>query len=792
MQALQRKLLRDLTGSFGTLISVVAIIAIGAGAFIGMNASHRTLSASQADYYRDYRLADFWVDVKKAPLSAVERVSELPQITVLESRVVFDVLLELEDETRPLTGRLISTPPNAIGDTLNGICLMRGSGFSDDRDNEVIVNEAFAKSHDLQIGDRISLILNRKRESFVIAGTAISPEYVYMVRGRGDLVPDPRRFGVLYVKESYAREVLDFKDSCNQVIGRLAPGHLDDIDFVLKRISSILDPFGVIEVTPRRRQASNRFLSDELTGLGVTSKIIPGIFLSVAALVLNILMVRLAQRQRTTIGTLKALGYSDRRLMVHFLSFGMAVGLAGGIGGVVVGVALTKITIGIYQGLFQFPSLKPQYPVDLLAYAVLISVGFASLGTVRGVREVLRLQPGEAMRQRPPERGGAIFLERVSWLWQSLGFRTHMALRGVFRNRTRTITAVIAMALSTSIMYLALASFDSFMYLVDHHFDLVDRSDVDIGLRDEASISALYEARDLPGVDYAEPVLSERCDLRHGRNGRRINITGLSGGHRLTVPVDRRERPIAIPESGLVLSRKLAELLDVKAGDTVELTPVRGRRLTRSVRVAATAESFLGLDCYADIRYLSEVVGESFAVNALQLSVSPANEQALFARVKELPIAQGLSVRRDAKENIESTLVDTSRVSLGLMIAFAGMIAFGSAVNNALIEIGDRRRELSTLRVLGYRPGEIASILFRQSLFCSAIGMVLAIPIGIAAQWLLSAAYNSELYRMPLVVRANVIVYTLVLAAGFMLLAQWVVHRQIVRLDWLAGVQVKE
>lgn len=792
MRALHRKLIRDLLGSAGTLLSVVAIIAIGTGSFIGLGSAQRILEASQRAYYRQYRFADFWVDVKKAPLSAVERIASLPEITALEDRVVFDVILDLQGEVRPLTGRLISTPARGFDRTLNGICLIRGSGFSDDRDTEVILSEAFAKAHDLQIGDQIGLILNRKRQSFVIVGTAISPEYVYMVRGPGDLIPDAERFGILYVKDRYAHEVLDLKDSCNQIIGRVAPGAQQSVDVLLDRIDRMLAPYGVMETVPRRRQASHRFLSDEIQGLAVSATIMPAIFLGVAALVLNILMIRLAQRQRTNIGTLKALGYSDRRVMMHFLSFGVVVGAVGGLAGAALGIALTHTMIEMYRSFFQFPAFLMRLQPDLLLIGMAISIAFAILGTVRGVREVLRLQPAEAMRQKPPERGGSILLESIPWLWRSFGFRTQMALRSVFRNRTRTVTAIVAAAMATAITFMSLASYDSFLYLVDYQFDMVAHSDVDIGMRDEASAEALFESRDLPGVDDAEPVLGVRCDLRHGRRSRRMTVTGLSSRHRLTTPMDAAGKQIRIPGDGLVLAHKLAELLDVQVGDSLALTPVRGRRETRHVRVASVVKSFLGMDCYADIHYLSGIVGESLAINAVQLKMDEQQLSSLYRTIKELPNAQGLGVRKDAKENIETTLVETSLFSIGLMVIFAGVISFGATLNNALIEIGDRIREISTLRVLGYRPGQVAGILFRQSMVTFGVGLVLAFPLGYAMVQLIASAYDSELYRMPVVIRPAVVVYTIVLAMLFALAAQWIVYRQIVKLDWLEGAKVKE
>jgi putative ABC transport system permease protein len=779
-------------GAAGTLASVVLIIAIGTGSYIGLRSSQRILERSQANYYRDRKLADFWIHVKKAPLTSLDRVASEPEIAELHGRVVFDVILDLPGVTRPLGGRLISTPERMFEETINGLYLVRGSGFSPTRDEEVIISDAFARSHDLQIGDRVKVILNRKRESFTIVGTAISPEYVYMVRGPGDIVPDARHFCVMYVKDRFARDVLDFKNACNEIVGRFNPQMDVDHEAFLARFERVMDPYGVLEVVPRERQASHRVLSDELQGLAVSARVMPTIFLGVAALVLNIVMLRLVRRQRTTIGTLKALGYSNREVTQHYLSFGVAVGVVGGVAGAILGVGMSYGMVDMYRVFFQFPSFDFQLFPDLILTGVAISTIFAVGGTLRGIRAVIRLQPAEAMRQTPPERGGAIFLERFRWLWRKLSFRSHLALRSVFRNRFRSFTSVASCGLSVAIIFLSLVMYDSFLYLVDYQFDLVARSDVDIGMRNEKSIRSLYEVRTLPGVDYAEPVLGLRCDLRHGRYGRRMTITGLASDHRLTTPRLADGELIEIPPDGLVLARKLAELLHAKIGDEIDVTPVRGRRETKAVRVASVANTYLGMDCYADIRFLSGLVGESLAVNGLQLETNATETDDLHRLIKTLPNAQGLSVRADTKANIERTLIETSVFSIGIMVVFAGAIAFGTTLNNSLVEIGDRLREISTFRVLGYGPRQVAGILIRQSMITFTIGLILAYPLGYLMIKAMVEAYDSELYRLPVIVRPSVVLATGLLAILFVLFAQAIVYWRIRSMDWLEGVQVKE
>ena len=202
----------------------------------------------------------------------------------------------------------------------------------DRRDNEVILNDAFARANKIYPGMWIHLLLNNRRQELFVVGTAISSEFTYLV-GPGSFVPDAKRLGVFYLKQTFAEEVFDFQGACNQVLGRLAPQVRDRPEEVLRRAEILLDSYGVLAAVPLKDQPSNRFLSNEIMGLRAFGVINPAIFLAVAALVLNVLMSRLAEQQRVVVGTLKALGYSRGAIFWHFLKFGLAVGAFSGVTG---------------------------------------------------------------------------------------------------------------------------------------------------------------------------------------------------------------------------------------------------------------------------------------------------------------------------------------------------------------------------------------------------------------------------------------------------------------------------
>ncbi len=223
-------------------------------------------------------------------------------------------------------------------------------------------------------------------KTLVMVGTAISSENTYLMPP-GGIVPEPADFGVFYVKRDMAAEAMGFQGACNNLLGVLTPEARRDPEPVLKEIARRLHPYGVYATTPLSLQASNLALSAELGGLATMATTMPLLFLSVAALVLNVLMTRLTAQQRTVVGTLKALGYGNMKIMAHFLKMGLLVGVLGGGLGCALGHLVAGAMTQMYTMFFTFPRLDNHLYPELLLLAMAVSLGFSVLGTIRGVRK---------------------------------------------------------------------------------------------------------------------------------------------------------------------------------------------------------------------------------------------------------------------------------------------------------------------------------------------------------------------------------------------------------------------
>ena len=791
MKVLDRKLIRDLSRSKGMLLAVAAIIAVGTGCLVGMLSTYDDLETAKREYYRRCRMADFWISLKKAPLSVVEELEKIPGVAAVRERISFPVIVDLAGVDRPISGLTVSMP-DIESDIINNIMVRAGSYFTAGRSNEVIVSEKFAQARKIQPGDFIHLTMNGRREKMFVVGTAISSEHVY-IAPPGSLMATPGDYGIFYIKRRFAEDKFGFNGACNDMAGLLTRAGKRKSALVLEELNQALDPYGVFSVTPRSRQFSNLTLTAEMGGLKTTATALPIIFLSVAALVLNVLMTRMAEQQRMIVGTLKALGYENGQLFSHYLKFGLCVGLAGGLGGCLLGDLISETMIGMYQQFFEFPHLVNRAPPSLMAIAVLISIIFSVLGALRGVKKIVDLDPAEAMHDAMPAIGGKIILERWKTFWNRLDFWWQIVLRSIFRNRARTVIAMVAALLGSAMVLLALGLTDSMNYMVDFEFDKVLLGDYTMTLREAVDSGSVSEVANLPGVTLAEPVFNVAGTFSRANHHKKGNITGLIRDAELSVPCDSAGEPVRVPPTGLLMTERLARQLDVAAGETITFVPVRGVKYPIEVEVAATIKSMIGLSVFADYGYLNRLVGEEAAVNELQLKARQTPEQlaAFFRYLKESPLIESLNVIGQTKSALKKQMTGAMQGMAMVMIIFAGVIFFGSILNGSLIAISERRREIATFRVLGYRPREIGGMFIRENMLLNLTGAVLGLPFGYWMLQGLATQFTNDAYTMPCIVSGASWVWTIVLAMIFVLISHIFVKRAIKRLNWEEALAMK-
>lgn len=488
-RVLTRKLLRDILSRKVAFIALVAVVAAGVGIYVCMASVYLDLDGAKDRYYQRYRLADFSVRLKRAPVSSVKSVESLPNVIEARGRVRLDVLIHLADEPDSIQGIAVSTPQEN-NSPIYGILLYSGTWFSAEDAQEVVLDRQFAEAHHLKPGDRIKVLMVDRQHDLLVVGTAMSPEFVMLIPPAGGLAPDPARYGVLYLPLKFLQDSGDLEGAYNEIVGMARDTSRPALEDTLEFAKDKLDLYGVTYTTQFRDQSSVSVLRDELTSLKTTAAILPVIFLGVAALVLNIMIGRLVSQQRSVIGTFRALGLSRWTIIRHYLGFGITVGTIGGLAGFALGTWLQGAMLKLYRVFFAIPNIERHFHADIVVSGILISLVFATLGTIKSSLRASRLDPAEAMHPPPPERGGKILLERAGFVWRRLSFRWKLILRSVFRNPFRSVVSISASAVATGLLLGSVSNYDGLIYLMSYHFDKLAHEDYNIALKEPRGAKA--------------------------------------------------------------------------------------------------------------------------------------------------------------------------------------------------------------------------------------------------------------------------------------------------------------
>jgi putative ABC transport system permease protein len=787
IRPLDRKLLRDVWTLKGQALAISLVIGAGVAMFIMYLSTFHSLRLTQQTYYDRYRFAQVFAGLTRAPLNLRDRVAGIPGVARAEARVVVDVTLDVPGLTEPASGRLIGVEV-PMRPMLNDLFLRQGRAPSAARPDEVLVSEAFALARHLTPGDHLGAIINGRRRELQVVGIALSPEYIYSIRP-GELVPDDARFGIIWMQERALAAAFNMEGGFNNLSVTLLPGASEPD--VVARLDRVLETYGGLGAIPRALQTSHWYLDNELAQLQSVGLVLPIIFLLVAAFLLNVVLTRIVSVQREQIAALKALGYTNRELAWHYTKLSLLIGAAGGLLGTIFGAWLGAGMTSIYNGFFRFPTLTYTLPPNVVVEGVLVSFIAATLGALNAVRRVAALPPAEAMRPEPPARYRRSLLERAG-LARYLSAPVRMILRNVGRHPVRAATSVLGIAAAVSMLILGTFFLDSIGVLMEVQFFVTQRQDVTVSFVLPASARALHEIRRLPGVIHAEPLRAVPARLRAAQRSRIVSVQGLIGEPTLNRVVDVDGGAMRLPPGGLVLSLKLAEVLGAGVGDLITVEVLDGERPVVHVPVSGIVEEYMGTAAYMHIDALRLLIGESDTLSGAFLQIDQSYADPLYRRLKRTPMVAGVSLKRSAIESFEKTLAETFYVMIFFNLLFSSVIAFGVVYNAARVSLSERSRELASLRVLGFTRGEISLILLGEL----AVVVLLAIPIGMLLGYLfaglLVAAFNTELYRFPLVVTPRTFGYaaTAVLVAAT--LSGLVVRRRLDHLDLVAVLKTRE
>lgn len=787
ISALNRKLLRDLWHMRGQVLATALLVAGGVAVLVMSQGTLLSLQETRNAYYERYRFADVFASLKRAPDSLAAKIKEIPGVKWVETRIVEGVTLDLPSIPEPASATVVAISPTARP-TLNGLVVRQGRWIEPGHPSEVLISESFAEENGFSPGDTFRALINGHRRTLKIVGIALSPEYIYSL-GPGFLVPDNRRFGIIWMSRPALEAAFDLDSAFNDVTISLVRNA--SVETVIEHLDKLLAPYGGAGAYPRADQVSHEFLQGELDQLLAIGRIIPPIFLAVAAFLLHVLATRVVETEREQIGILKAFGYTEVAVGWHYLKFVLAMTLIGVAGGSVIGILFGRSMTELYAEFYRFPFLYFRLSPGVFVTATVVSMGAGVFGALSAVRRAVKLAPAVAMQAAAPviyDRGG---LESLSII-RSLSQPSRMIFRHIVRWPIRAAITSLGLSMSVALLISTLFFFDATERMIETFFFQSRHQDATIRFAEAKDPAIVNEVARLPGVVMAEGARAVSARLRFGSRSKRTGISALNPDATLVEVFDSDLQPVYAPGFGILLTSQLAKNLKARAGDRITVEVLEGKRPIIEVPVVGIVEDYIGSLAYMRKDVLDRLMREGPRVSSVDVRIDMGKSDAFYRGLKETPAVAGVTLWRVAVQGFRDTMAETMYIIISFYIGFGSAIAFGVAYNSARIALSERGRELATLRVIGFTRFEVSYILLGEIALLMLPSLPLGCLIGYGLASVMVENMSSDLFRIPLVIESSTYAMACIAVIVATILSGLLVRRRIDELDLIAVLKTRE
>ncbi|MDJ0767205.1 MAG: FtsX-like permease family protein [Ilumatobacter sp.] len=759
-RVLWAKTRRDLARRRSQIAAVAVTVFLGIVLFAANIDAAGNLAASYEELYDRLEFGDVWATAGPTD-EMVERLARDPDVTAVATRTRFDASLEIGGQQ--LRGTVIGVRAEPV---LNRLMVLHGTGLESRGTEPVAVVEQHGwEEFGLAPGDPVSIHGADGWRTVRAVGGAASAEYVWLAPSRQQIFTVPDEFAVVFVPEAVAREIAP--DAPLQVTASVR-------DHDPQRAADWVDELtelGASDVYARADQASNQALQADVTGFEQLSFLFPVLFLTVAGMAAFVLLSRLVRTERPQIGMMVANGMSPRTIRWHYTSHALVAVLLGAIPGLVVGMLLGRWISGLYTDFVNVPITVVQFSAATVVWSLGFAIGVALLAGGLPARAAARIQPAEAMR--PPAPTAVSRRSLIERVWPGeLPQWVRMALRNVTRSRRRFVSTTAGIVLAMVLVIVSMGLSDTVFDLLDRAFNDVDRRDLVVSFDDELRDDDLTRLASSPDIASSEPFAEAPVVLAAGAR----STDQLLQAFEPSTSMHGFESPL--PESGIVLGSRARDELRVSAGDRVTVALASGERFEAEVAAFVSepvpAISYVSIDQW-------RAAGGAIDTAVVALTDRSAHE-AVRAEVQTLPGVTAVVDQQATQRAIEE-LMALTYLFVGLMVAFAIVMAVALVYNMVSVSIAERTGEVATLEANGVGRRLIARTVTIENLMTVAAGAVPGTILGwiVAGQFI--GQFDMESLAFQLALRDRSLVVAIVLVLGAALVAQWPGLRSLRRLD---------
>lgn len=753
-----RKLYRTAWRYKSQFLSMIIMIAIGVGIFLGFNMEWKSLEQDALTFLEDTDYADFRLYEETG--FSEEDIRAIQEISGVEATTRYlSVNVGIKDTKKSVA---LNVSENY---TVSTMLLMDGADYDEESDG-IWLSDRFAEAGGIALGDTITLVYTGVEITGEVVGLIKSGENMICVADGNQLMPDYESFGFAYISPKKLEETLGFSFYPQvNIISSMEKSTMEE---------AVKDALGrTILVTAKDVHTPYAGVMSEVEEGKTMGSILPVLFLSIAILIMVTTMHRIAANEKVQIGTLKALGFRDRRILVHYTSYGLIIGLFGTALGIGLGYFVAGLIVsptGMMSTYLDMPDWSLTIP-DFTIPVMVLTIAFLTMISYLSVKAMLKGTAADALRPYAPKAMKKSILEKPPF-WEKLPFATKWNIRDILRHKSRSAMTLLGVVGCMLLLVGGLGMKDtmaSFMVMLEED---VSNYATKINLSEAADNEAVRElAREVDGdwqastgISYEGNTISlEIYDVDKGKIGFLTEENQL----------------MELGDEGVYLCLRLADTAAI--GDTIEFSPY-GSEETYQVKVAGYVRSLMTeciimTDVYADRMDIDYHIGTIYTDKPLE-EVESSN---LIADTQD----------KDMIMDTYDTFMEI--MDLMVLIFVIAAIVLGTIVlyNLGVMSYVERYRELATLKVLGYRDKHIGKLLISQNIWLTVLGVLIGLPGGVAVLYVLITALVSE-YELSLTLGALTYSVSILLTFGVSLAVSWLVSRKNRKIDMVEALKGAE
>ncbi len=776
MKTLRKKFIRDLLAEKWLFIAITIVIFLGVALFGAAYLGFLNLKSSYDYSYEKLGFADFTIKVKSSPIDTVADLKQLAGVKAVAGRLNTDIGLSLPQKGgHNLIATAISVPQDSHPG-VNDVKVESGNYLSPGDKYEVLLEKSFAEYHNLNPGDIVLLDGTKGEMEFTVSGVVTSPEYIFPAKSKSEFFVSPDTWGVIFVADSVLSELTGSSD-INEFCVLADEGA--DVDSVISQVEGKLAPFGIIETITKDEQPSNAGLKMDLQEFGEMAEIFPVLFLFVGAMTTFILLSRIIQRQRSQLGVMRAIGYSRRQVLLHYLSFALVIGIIGSVTGVIAGYLLAESITDLYIEMLGLPFKITEFHWMAMEEGLFIGILPSLIAGIFPALNASRLRPAEAMRTPPPVAGREPLIEKVFPFLKRMSLFWKIPVRNIFRNRRRSLSTALGIIFGTVLILTSAGFIDSIDNLFEVQFNRIQRYDARLSFAQPVPQEMTGTVLGWEGVNEAIPVLELPASLESGDNSYTTLAIGMPPDEDLYGFYTPGGDKTALAKGSILLADAIKDKLGVVPGDTITLISPYGQD---SFTVKGFVKQPMGSYGYITMDDARQLIGGQAVISGMLLGVDAGAIPGLRDMVSRNLSGVAVEITSEVRDQMMG-LMDLIYALMWVMLGFGVILALTVVFTMITISLIERRREIATMRTLGERSGRIAAMVTVENIILGIVGLIIGTPLGYAVALYLMRLIKTDMFSFDLVIYARTYLLTVGAMIVVMLISELPGIRSLNRLD---------